>query len=134
VTEATEPDLPGRPSGHVVVTRRWTYAPPPRVMFEALVDDHGRWLPWAFDPEDEAPGVAVAVSRPEVVVFRPWVDPVVSAVEVRIEPDGGPGSALTILAYADRPELSEEETRRVRHRLGTAFGSALREWVDQPHG
>jgi hypothetical protein len=99
-------------------------------MYEALVDDHVRWLPSAFDTS--AAEVAMA-RRPEVVVFAPWVDPTVSAVEVRIEADEGSGSELTILAYAERPELADDETRQVRHRLGTAFGSALRDWVDSPH-
>jgi hypothetical protein len=32
------------PAEYVVVGRRWTYAPPPWVMYEAVVDDMEQWL------------------------------------------------------------------------------------------
>jgi hypothetical protein len=120
------------PHGHVVVGRRWKYAPPPWVMYEALVDEHPRWLSLLTD---ELRPEVVASQRPTAVIYQPWVDPRISAVEVRIEPPERPntGAALTVLAYADQEALLPEERRWVRYRLGTLFGAALREWVDEPH-
>jgi hypothetical protein len=40
---------------------------------------------------------------------------------------------MTVLAYGDVPELAAETRRWVRYRVGTIFGAALREWVDEPH-
>jgi hypothetical protein len=100
-------------------------------MYEALVDDHGRWLP---SPSDARVARVAASQRPESVIYQPWVDAAVSAVAVRIEHLDDSGSALTISAYVGEPAPSADRTQEVRHRLGTAFGSALRDWVDQPHG
>jgi hypothetical protein len=36
--------IPAPPADYVVVGRRWKYAPPPRVLFEAVVNDRQRWL------------------------------------------------------------------------------------------
>ncbi len=101
-------------------------------MYEALVDEHHRWL---SPVTDELQPEVVASERPTAVIYRPWVDPHISAVEVRIEPPvrSGMGAALVVLAYADQEELQPEERRWVRYRLGTLFGAALREWVDEPH-
>jgi len=118
------------PEGNVVVGRRWKYAPPPWVMYEALVNEHERWL--TLLTGEVAPEI-VASQRPVGVIFQPWVDPHVSAVEVRIEPLEDTGAALTVLAYADVEELPDDERRWVRYRLGTLFGAALRDWVDDPH-
>jgi hypothetical protein len=118
------------PEGHVVVGRRWKYAPPPWAMYEALVDEHGHWLTLLTGEVD--PNIVVS-QRPVGVIFQPWVDPRVLAVEVRIEPLENTGAALTVLAYAEREELPTEERRWVRYRLGTLFGAALRAWVDEPH-
>ncbi|HEY3881759.1 MAG TPA: hypothetical protein VGM12_24485 [Trebonia sp.] len=121
-------DLPwNAPARYVVTGRRWTYAPPPRIMYEAIVDETGEWL--SPLPGETAPRVA-ASRRPEAVLLRPWVDAAVTAVELRIEPHG-PGAAITVLAYGDVPRLPDEIRRRVRHRMGTAFGGALRYWVDR---
>lgn len=98
-------------------------------MFEALTDERDRWI--SLLTGELEPKVA-AYKHPVYVVFRPWVDPVVSAVEVRMEPDEGSGAALTVLAYADQPELPPEERRWVCYRLGSLFGAALRDWVDEP--
>lgn len=117
------------PSEHVVVGRRWKYAPPPWVMYEAIVDDHQRWLSLLTD---ETPPSVADGRRPDAVLIKPWVDAAVAAVELRIEPDGQ-GSAMTVLAYADVPGLPDESRRWVRYRLGTLFGAALRTWVDDPH-
>jgi hypothetical protein len=38
-----------------------------------------------------------------------------------------------VLAYGEVPKFPDETRRWVRHRLGTLFGAALREWVDEPH-
>jgi hypothetical protein len=43
------------------------------------------------------------------------------------------GSAITVLADGDVPQLADETRRWVRHRMGRIFGAALREWVDEPH-
>jgi len=118
------------PQGHVVVERHWKYAPPPKVMYEALVNDHSRWLTPA--PGDMA--AAIAAAHPATaVVFQPWVDPIISAVELRITPSDDTGSTLAVLAYSEQQDLADEVRRVVRHRLGAFFGAALREWVDQPH-
>jgi hypothetical protein len=116
------------PAGYVVVGRRWTYAPPPWVMYEAIVDDIEKWLPLATG--EIAPKVA-ASRRPAAVLLKPWVDPAVTAVELRIE-QHGPGAAIIVLAYGDVPQLPAETRGQVRHRLGTIFGAALRYWVDEP--
>lgn len=112
-----------------MVSRKWKYAPPPWVLFEAVVDGLDRWL--VLSAGEPQPQVA-ASRRPDAVLLRPGLNPLVTAVELMIEPDGC-GSAITVLAYGDVPELSEDDRRQVRHRLGTLFGSALRRWVDQPH-
>jgi hypothetical protein len=123
-------DLPWpSPAEFVVVGRRWKYAPPPHIIHEAVVDDLGRWLT-LLTGETEAK--VVHSRRPDAVLLKPWVDPAIVAVELRIEPDG-PGSAMTVLAYGGEPQLSDDARRWVRYRLGTIFGAALREWVDEPH-
>ena len=116
------------PTEHVVVGRRWKYAPPPRVMYEAVVDDMEQWL---SVPAGEIRPQVAASRRPDAVLLKPWVDPAVTAVELRIEQDGF-GSAITVLAYGDVPELPDAIRRWVRYRLGTIFGAGLREWVDEP--
>jgi hypothetical protein len=117
------------PAEHVVVGRRWRFAPPPWVMYEAVVDDIGQWL--SLLPGEIAPTVA-ASRRPDAVLLKPWVDSAVTAVELSIEQDER-GAAITVLAYGDVPQLTDDVRRRVRHRLGTIFGGALRYWVDEPH-
>jgi hypothetical protein len=117
------------PAEHVVAGRRWRYAPPPSVLFEAVANDSERWL--SLLTGETQPTVA-ASRRPDAVLFKPWVDPAVTAVELWIERDGY-GSAITVLAYGEVPKLPDEARRRVKYRLGTLFGAALREWVDEPH-
>jgi hypothetical protein len=109
------------PAEYVVVGRRWTYAPPPWVLYEAIVDDIGRWL--SLPPGEAAPTVA-ASRRPDAVLLKPWADAAVVAVELRIERHER-GAAITVLAYGDVPQLPDETRRKVRHRLGTAFGAQL---------
>lgn len=116
------------PEEYVVVGRKWTYAPPPWVMYEAIVDDIDKWL--SVQAGEIAPTVA-ASRRPAAVLLKPWVDAAVTAVELRIE-QHGPGAEITVLAYGDVPQLPDETRRRVRHRLGEIFGAALRYWVDEP--
>jgi hypothetical protein len=117
------------PTEYVVVGRRWKYAPPPWVMYEAVVDGMEQWLSLLTG---EIPPKVAASRRPDAVLLRPWADSAVTAVELRIEQDGC-GSAITVLAYGDVPQLPDETRRWVRYRLGTIFGAALREWVDEPH-
>ena len=119
----------GAPAQYVVVGRRWTYAPPPWVMYEAVVDDIRQWL--SLLPGETPPTVA-ASRRPDAVLLQPWVDAAVAAVELSIEQHDH-GAAITVLAYGDVPRLPDGTRRRVRHRLGAIFGGALREWVDEPH-
>jgi len=117
------------PAEHVVAGRKWKYAPPPWLMYEAIVDDMEQWL--SLLTGEIAPKVA-ASRRSDAVLLKPWVDSAVRAVELWIEQDGY-GSAITVLAYGDVPQLPDETRRWVRYRLGTIFGAALREWVDEPH-
>jgi len=125
-----QPIFCGRgPSDHVVVGRRWRYAPPPWVIYEAVVNDNQQWLSLLTD---ETPPAVAACRAPDAVLLRPWVDPAVLAVELRIEANGG-GSTMTVLAYGETPEVPDQSRRCVRYRLGTLFGAALREWVDEPH-
>jgi hypothetical protein len=86
-------------------------------MYEAVVDDLERWL--AILTGEVQPKVA-ASRHPDAVLLKPWVDPVVVAVELRIEHEGE-GSAMTVIAYCDVPELPDETRRWVRYRLGTVF-------------
>jgi hypothetical protein len=54
----------------------------------------------------------------------------VSLLTVEILPDRT-GAAMTVLAYSDF--LVEDERRRaIRHCIGVVFGSAIRNWVDDP--
>jgi hypothetical protein len=117
------------PAQFVVVGRRWKYAPPPWVMYEAVVNDLERWL---SPLRGDLPPKVAASRRPDAVLLRPWVDSAVAAVELLIEQDGY-GSKVTVLAYGDIPQLPDETRRWVRYRLGTIFGEALRVWVDEPH-
>jgi hypothetical protein len=97
-------------------------------MYEAVVDDMEQWLSLLTG---EVPPKVAASRRPDAVLLKPWVDPAVTAVELRIERDGH-GSVIHVLAYGGVPQLPDETRRRVRHRLGTIFGAALRYWVDEP--
>jgi hypothetical protein len=100
-------------------------------MYEALVDDTERWMNLLTD---ELEPRVVASQRAVGVIFQPWVNPRISAVEVRLEPLEVEGAALIVLAYANQEDdISAEERRWVRYRLGTLFGAALRYWVDDPH-
>ena len=81
--------------GTVVVERKWRYAAPPWVVYEAFVNDLDRWLHCSANEPKPA---LTASHRPDTVLLQPSVDPVVNAVEVRIESDG-PGSAVSYLAY-----------------------------------
>jgi hypothetical protein len=115
-----------------VIGRRWKYAPPPWRMFEALTDEMDRWLPRLLANETR-PKATRGTTRPSLVVFRPWVDPMIREVVVEMTTDESSGSVLRVLATASVHLLSDEERRRVRYRLGTVFGGALRDWVDEPH-
>jgi hypothetical protein len=117
------------PTEHVVVGRRWKYAPPPWVMFEAVVNDSEQWLSLLTG---EARLAVAASRRPDAVLLKPWADAAVTAVELWIERDGY-GSVITVLAYGEIAKIPVETRRRVKYRLGTLFGAALREWVDEPH-
>jgi hypothetical protein len=97
-------------------------------MYEAVVDDIGRWL--SLQPGEIAPKVA-ASRRPDAVLLKPWVDAAVTAVELRIERHDR-GAAVTVLAYGDVAQLPDEPRRTVRRRLGEIFGGALRYCVDEP--
>jgi hypothetical protein len=117
------------PAEHVLAGRRWRYAPPPWVLFEAVVNDSEQWLSLL---NGETRPTVVASRRPDAALLKPWVDSAVTAVELWIEPEGY-GSEITVLAYGEVPKLPDETRRSVRYRLGTLFGAALREWVDEPH-
>jgi len=97
-------------------------------MYDAIVDERHRWL--VLRPGELVPEVAEG-HRPDLVVLRPWLDPVIAAVEVRLENIGrGGGSWVKVWAYATQQELPLDERRRIRHRLGEVFGAELRDWVD----
>ena len=63
---------------------------------------------------------------------RILVDPALSSLAITIEADGE-GLAPTFVGRVEQPELDPDVRRRIHHRLGTTFGAALREWVDEPH-
>src|SRR5271165_5397125 len=116
------------PTGYVVVRRRYKHAPHDAVMSDAIVDERDRWL--LLSPGELVPEVAEA-RRPDLVVLRPWSDPVIAAVEVRPENIGrGGGSWVKVWAFATQEELLPGERRSIRHRLGEVFGAQLRRWVD----
>jgi len=98
-------------------------------MYEAVVNDMEQWL--SLLTGEITPKVAASRAS-DAVLLKPWVDSAVRALELWIEQDGY-GSAITVLAYGDVPQLPDESRRWVRYRLGTIFGAALREWVDEPH-
>jgi hypothetical protein len=112
-----------------VVERRWKYAPPPWVMYEAVVNDSERWLSLLTG---ETQPIVAASRQPDAVLLKPWVVPAITAIELLIEADGA-GSRMTVLAYGDVSALPDELRRWVSYRLGTAFGAGLRDWVDEPH-
>src|SRR5215470_18470625 len=92
------------PTAHVVVGRRWKYAPPAWVMYEAIVDDIEQWLSPLVG---EIPSKVAASRRTDTVSLTPWVDSAVTAVELRIRQEGD-GSAITVLAYGDVPQPPDE--------------------------
>ena len=112
----------------LIIQRRWKYAPPPWVMYEALVDERHRWL--QVLREETVPGVDQA-RRPDLVVFSPWLTPIVELLVVEIAPCDA-GSVMTVLAYGD-PDTPRDVRRDTRYRIGEVFGSAVRYWVDEPH-
>ncbi len=118
-----------RSGRHEVVRRRFKYAPPPWVIYEAVVAENARWLRVLLG--ETAPAVTDS-HRPDYALLEPWLDPALCDLEVRIGADG-PGSVVTLVGYARQGELDPDTRRRVRHRMGTAFGAELRNWVDEPH-
>jgi hypothetical protein len=96
-------------------------------MYEALINERDSWfglLTGETEPRVDQ------VRRPDLVVFRPWIDPLVSRLEVRIAPFRG-GSELGVFAYVDEETpVSVEERKWVRYRIGTVFGGAIRDWVE----
>lgn len=128
--EPVEGDRPWiAPTGNVLVERKWKYAAPPWVIYEAIVNDLRRWL---HPSGGERTPAVTAGRRPDAVLLQPWVDPVVNAVEVLIDNDG-PGSVVKCIANGDSSALPDDQRRTVRHRLGQIFGSSLRDWVDEGH-
>jgi hypothetical protein len=117
------------PPGTVVVERKWKYAAPPWVVYEAFVNELDRWL---YSSTGEPTPTVTASRRPDAVLLQPWVDPVVTAVEVLIEGDG-PGSAVRYLVYSDGSALPDDQRRAARYRLGQIFGANLRDWIDESH-
>jgi hypothetical protein len=117
------------PPGTVVVERKWKYAAPPWVVYEAFVNDLHRWL---HSSASELKPAVTASRRLDAVLLQPWVDPVANAVEVLIESDG-PGSAVAYLAYADSSALPDDQRGAVRRRLGQIFGAGPRDWIDEGH-
>ena len=116
------------PIEHVVIRRRYKHAPHDAVMYDAIVDERQQWL--VLKPGEVVPEVEDA-HRPDLIVLRPWLNPVITAVEVRLENIGrGGGSWVNVLAYANQEELPPEKRRPIRHRLGEVFGADLRQWVD----
>ena len=116
------------PNEYAVIRKRYKHAPHDAVMYEAIVDERHRWL--VLRPGELVPEIA-EVHRPDLVVLRPWLDPTIDAVEVRIENIGrGGGSWVKVWAYADQEELPPDERRAIRHRIGEVFGAQLRDWVD----
>jgi len=116
------------PTEYVVIRRRYKHAPHDAVMYDAIVDERHRWL--ELRPGELSPEVAEA-HRPDLVVLRPWLDPMIAAVEVRLENIGlGGGSWVKVWAYVAQEELAPDERRSIRHRLGEVFGADLRDWVD----
>jgi hypothetical protein len=73
------------PSEHVVVERRWKYAPPLGVMYNAIVNDHHRWLSLLTD---ETSPIHRPQSSPRGHVDQAVDRQAVATVELRIEPDG----------------------------------------------
>ena len=116
------------PTEYVVIRRRYKHAPHDAVMYDAIVDERHRWL--VLRPGELVPEVAEA-HRPDLVVLRPWLDPVIAAVELRLENIGrGGGSWVKVWGYAAQEELPPDERRPIRHRVGEVFGAELRDWVD----
>jgi hypothetical protein len=63
-------------------------------------------------------------------VLQPWVEPRVDRVEALITPDGY-GSQSIVLVYAPEELRAPTDRKGIRYRLGTLFGAALRDWVDE---
>ncbi len=99
-------------------------------MFEAIVNDLEKWL---LPLTGEVVPRITVLRRQQAVLLEPWVDPSVTAVEVRLAPLEDGGTLTTVLAYSPQSDLCAEERKWTRYRLGTVFGAALREWVDEPH-
>lgn len=66
-----------------VIRRRWSYAPPPWRMFEAVTDEIDRWFPLLIG--ETGPKLHRA-TRPSSVVFRPWIDQMIYEVTVESAP------------------------------------------------
>lgn len=120
------PPRRGGDHGCVPITRRWKYAAPPWRYYEALVGERSGWLQPV--PGERTPEIGEAVPD-ERVVFTPWVDDDIDAVEVVVASDGGSGTELTVMAHAGH-ELPDDRRKAVRYRLGVLFGDVLRHWVD----
>jgi hypothetical protein len=109
-----------------VLVRRWKYACPPRYLFDAV--EHN-WQAWLGQREDELRPSVVEARTPERILFRPWLDPAIFDLEVLFAAAGA-GSQLTVVASVMSDTIEDGDRRRVRHRLGVAFGASLRGHVD----
>jgi hypothetical protein len=112
--------------------RRWTYAPPPWRMFEALTVEVGQWLA-------DAPAVLEA-ERPVLEAERPgrvvwaslWSHRPHDTVELLIAPHGAGGSGSEIVAVWRSPLArveADKADKADRHRLGVVVGGLLRDFV-----
>jgi len=113
------------PTEYVVIRRRYKHAPHDAVMYDAIVNERQQWL--VLSPGELAPEVADA-HRPDLVVLRPWLDPRITAVEVRLENIGrGGGSWVNAFAYANPGRAS---SRGAQANFGTASASLRRRAAD----
>lgn len=107
-----------------VVRRRWKYAPPPWVIYEAVVGESARWL--SVLPGETAPAVSDS-RRPDYGVLEPWLDTALSDLEVRIEADG-PGSVVTLVGHAEQdPDTRRGSATGWAWPSGQSFGSG---WIN----
>jgi hypothetical protein len=99
--------------------RRWTYAPPPWRMFEALTVEQPLWLP-------RGPAVLEAERPGRVVWASLWPDRPDDTLEFLIAAHGagGAGSEMVVVWRSPLAVVGDD-----RHRLGVVVGGGLREFV-----
>jgi hypothetical protein len=118
------------PESEVLADREHRYAPPPRLLYEALTSEVQRWL--RLRPREVWPEVLEADAATRVVWSSLWPVSAGDRIEFHIRRDGE-GSAVRFVWSSPSPP-DDRGVGLVRHHLNEAFAHHLRSWVEGRNG